>query len=658
LLLLALGCEGPPGSGVGEGGVPSCVRDGADDPATALPLVIGAEQEGHLCPIEDEDWYSLSLGPDQGIVEVTLALGTMRSPIEPTYTIYRRDAGGGAGEVVAMPPIARIGSDLELVHCIGAGEYLVSVRDQGADGQDVRNAYHLRVDAIDEPDSGEPNDGAAEATAITAGADVTGHVGCHGDEDWYRVEVPSRMLLHAHLEMDAGGIEPRVRLLDASEQALFERSNPAGAIEPTALDLGRQVAAGSYYVVVSDDDGADGDPETPYTLTVELRDCMDDQEPNDHPREAIDLPALTCGGSWSATVGRSGTVCSPGDGDWFRVPLNGCDAGVIEVEMRLRTGGLPAAEAWELQREVQASVTLIRPHADTPCSDDVTCRTLSAACSEPLDCAGMFEACTDEGLCGGAAVCLAEGACGAGQTQRSYTPLPVPEPATTPPPDNVALVSAPLLGDRLVYLQVGDFQGNGGSPAAQYDLTVRVRSDPDAHEVNNLYVNELRESLVPIAESVPMATAGAVTVHDCTAGDCCGAGTWVEGRIAYQNDLDLYRYGHPCPGGDCMVRLHYQIDAGPVDHVFAVLDDGGRLFFDRNFGNGSTGTLGGLGATDDCFYASRDHESYVLLVRDFATPSRDWDTEQRYRFCVEKIAASCQAPCMASPEGCGLAPRM
>ncbi|MEL6181654.1 MAG: hypothetical protein AAFS10_22030, partial [Myxococcota bacterium] len=296
------------------------------------------------------------------------------------------------------------------------------------------------------------------------------------------------------------------------------------------------------------------------------------------------------------------------------------------------------------------------------------CTTLNATCNESLDCAGLFDTCLPEGLCAGATACLPEGSCGAIQTLRRYTCSPTVaecQPASgNPPPPNEARLSAPLLGDDVVYFRVSDFQSDGSAPETLYTLRVRVRSEPD-DEPDNTYVNELTD----IGEGrMPRD----ITARDCTGDmpDCCGPNTWIEGSLSYDGDVDWFQYPHPCPGEDCMVRILYEVDGGPVDFVMSV-HRGNPLWFtlfdnaEQDNQQQRVGALGGLGAGDSCFYAFQGHQGepflYRISVRDlFALypnssivrpQSRDWNPDQTYRFCVEKIADVCQDPCIILENG-------
>ena len=134
---------------------------------------------------------------------------------------------------------------------------------------------------------------------------------------------------------------------------------------------------------------------------------------------------------------------------------------------------------------------------------------------------------------------------------------------------------------------------------------------------------------------------------------------WTEGVISYEDDQDFYTYRHPCPGEDCMVKVYYEIDEGPVDLLWQVYQ-GDRLWFDPivpvselEVSGGLSGVFGGLNSGDRCFYAWQGNASdYTISIRDLR-PKRDWSTEQKYRFCVEKSGNGCfEPPCVNQERGC------
>ncbi len=656
-------------------GESKCERDDVATPADAEALTLGQEIEGFVCPVEDEDWFRITIPSTNKLFTIGLEMSAPLSAVQPSYALFGIE-GGEPGVAVAQPPSTDIGAKLNFTHCVDPGEYFLVVRDSGNDAQDFRHPYKLTTSSGIDPDSNEPNDGGANASAIQLGSPQTGYIACRGDEDHFTIDVPDGKLLSIELVSEIAQYEPTVRLFTTDGELLVEEANPSGSVVATEIQRFEvPPAAGSYTLVVSDDDGQQADPSVPYTLTVRLIDDDDPNEPNNHPDEATPIAgsAVNCGAAFSSRIEHIGTIGSPGDDDWFELRLAGCDQGILEAELELQTGSLSPQQQWDLAAQVQGSLTVVRAHPETACQTDEDCNSLNAACEEPLDCAGLFETCLGDGLCAGATACLPGGSCGANVRQRFWEcPPRTPEctPGSNPPPMNGAKVSMPLAGETLLYLRVSDFQSDGSAPDTTYTLNVRVRADPDQHEVNNLFTNEIQQ---PLRSGDHRPFAVDIPVHDCTAGDCCGGGNWIEGSIGYEFDLDWFRYQHPCPGQDCTMRVHYEVDGGPVDTVMNIYR-GGSLWFsaydveEEMMQGGLSGTLGGTTAADTCFYAYQGHDGdpfyYYLMVRDLNAlysddlnirpESRDWDSDQNYRFCVEKITNDCSVPpCQLYPDGCG-----
>jgi hypothetical protein len=111
-----------------------------------------------------------------------------------------------------------------------------------------------------------------------------------------------------------------------------------------------------------------------------------------------------------------------------------------------------------------------------------------------------------------------------------------------------------------------------------------------------------------------------------------------------------------------MVKIYYEIDEGPVDLLWQIYQ-GDSLWFDPivpvselAVNAGISGVFGGIEAGNSCFYAWQGHGGdnffYTLSIRDLR-PTRDWSTEQRYRFCIEKAGNGCfEPPCRNRPNGC------
>ena len=152
-------------------------------------------------------------------------------------------------------------------------------------------------------------------------------------------------------------------------------------------------------------------------------------------------------------------------------------------------------------------------------------------------------------------------------------------------------------------------------------------------------------------------------------GCCAGSAEWTTGAISYDNDVDHFKYKHPCPEGDCVMNFHYRLESGPVDHFMNVLSSGPREWYTLaaqcEQGNQSSvgPTVSGAqltsGQPNVCFYAFQGHGSkddrhtYGLKIEDntgefednaFVPSTRDWDPSQQYSFCIEKVADGCPGP--------------
>ncbi len=673
LLLFAVACTE---NGEGENGDPNnedpsvqCERGDNNTPEDAASLSIGEVTTGYICPVGHQEWYSFSLEAAEPIIDISAGMSTGLTPVELTYSIYE-DQGGDSGEVVARANLDEIGmpQPLQALECLEPGDYLVALRDYTENNQDFNHHYELEIDTRANPDGNEPNNTAEEATQVQDGDTTQGYIACRGDEDWYSIDLDDRELLHLQLEADPLQYQIEAEVHSDDGEVLATVENASSQTEATEIE--RLVAvqgAGTYFVVVRDMDDVDADLETPYELTLDIIEDIDPNEPNDTPEQATDLSesAVSCGSGWSETLSTWGTISAPGDIDWFRIPIEGCENGLLEAEMVFDTDDLSNEEKWDLSHELQANLMMVRPHHESPCEADDDCEFLELPCADELDCAGYNEQCNPStNTCAAPRSCLQEGVCGGNQVQRRYDcPDFLPECVASPdtrPDRNRAVISAPIFGGDAIYLRASDFQSQAAQPQLRYDLEVRIRDNPDTNEPNNLFTNEVESSL-PISENQAFATT--VDVLDCTGDEpeCCGSGDWITGSVGYQNDMDWFRYEHPCPEEDCTIAFHYEIDAGPVDYVMN-LHNRTSLWHTLVFSDyedshpARSMTLGGLDPGNECLYSSQHHDDddYYILVRDrlelledgrtVNEDTRAWDPDQQYRFCIEKVSDICEEP--------------
>lgn len=648
-------CGGDDGSGalVEDTSGAECTRDAIDEPEQAPLLALDSEQRGYICPLQDQDWYEIEV--TSPLVEISLEMASIYSGVPVTYGLY---PVGSTATAVATPDdgAVGVGRALKDVHCVTPGSYVVSVRSQDLAEEDRTHEYSLSIAEFPEPDSREAtgNDSEEQATALALGEVAQGYIACRGDEDWFAVDVSANSVVQLQLTMPVADVQLQAQLIapDGTVVETLTNESLATATNLSAAPLVEQ--GGTYYVRVADDDGGEADAEQPYELQVLVVDDEDVNEPNDHPDTATPLAAaqVTCGASWQTLTAQQGTIASSGDQDYFVVNLSGCQGGLLEATLRVEMPGADRAQAWALQDQVQASLALVRSHNDSSCSDDTNCVVLNQSCdpdvADSWACEGYFNACSREGRCTGATVCLPGNVCGAYQVQRAYSRPADADRANADPPANEVTVSAPILANGQLYLQVADFGGDGGTPDAHYTLQVQVRADPDGGDAtsppNNLFGNTLTES-----NFEPSVHFGRAVPMEVYAAGGCDTQAWASGSLGYENDMDWFVYQHPCePETDCMLRMRYEVDGGEVDHGLFIYG-AGELWFSREMSSGTSGVLLGSGASaveDQCFYGSLTHQDpYYVVVRDLVGDGRDWNADQNYRFCIEKVADGCLEPC-------------
>ncbi len=676
----------------------ACPWDDNDDRAHAEAVAAGSEITGHMCPLADEDWYGFQIPAGQNLVTITLGLADV-TPLNLVYYIWDSTATSVVASLDATQAVVGE-SQLSITFYLSPGAYYLQIRDSGSDAQDVSHPYQLQILTAAEKDVQEPNNSQASAKAVTAGA-MTGYISYDGDEDWYWVAGNARGILQVHLVMPVSGVAPAFRILNANGEVLASGENETGT--KTATDIVYDLAidsAEAWYVVILAKETEGHDAAVPYTLQVSVVADPDVNENNDHSETATALGTATCGAAWSDWMTAAGYIASKGDVDWYRVQASSCDRSVVEVDLAFN-----APEA--LPAGFLSSVSLVREVAGATCEIDQDCQLLPVQCGNDLSCGYFGNSCLSQGVCGGAGICLPTGNCAA-----HWAIFTAEENARGTVHFAAPLQNWSATGD--FYIAVSDRSGESYSVSVPYTLRSRVMNDLDRNEVTGAY------STRPPSEdddiSNHMAAAREVPVHDCTqttsgGGDtdsdtstsvstdtsedaatetdtstdaqndtgnditapslipgCCGENDWIEGYLSYTYDEDWYAYAHPCPGEDCMVRIVYDIGAGPVDTYVQIFQQGASWYDNlasvSEAANQSaiSGSFGGVNA-EKCFYAFDGHVGdpfwYFISVRDtiFVNEQNtdggiwDWSGDQRYRFCVEKVAAGCQKPCVTASNG-------
>jgi len=333
----------------------ACADLQADDPSEAGPLVEAPDgpftvEDATLCP-DDEDWWTLALGPNDGL-RLTLSYeGDTEHRLE-----LHGPGEAGAQELLGEGVPSEDG--VELLYARPGSLQAEQVLIRVAPGRyvDTELPYSLAGDVLTN-DAGEPlNDSAAGALGAEGiavplpgaeAATVQGVLG-PGDEDWVRLLMPANHRLHVEGTYALGdGVELLAAVVTADEESLpggdTEGAEGALTLElDPALDedgdlllrLGPELSAGavawgSYELNVS-------------SIAIEP-DCADD------PREDSEPVEVEVESGLDEQVELADGVLCPGDEDVFEVSgLGGSELLAVWLEV----AGAPALELGFAQQEV------------------------------------------------------------------------------------------------------------------------------------------------------------------------------------------------------------------------------------------------------------------------------------------------------------------
>lgn len=665
-----LGAGGTGGNGA------SCAYDRHDGASTAVPLELGiTSAAAYLCPVGDRDFFSFDVPAGRPLVQVDIVYPPQAStPVELSYTVL--DESGKVVSPGASDPLTTDNrSELHKRERLEPGRrYFLRVSDAGDEDADVVNGYTVTVSASEDSDNNEPNEDCAGATPLTT--TETGAISSLGDRDAFAVTVPAgARIVDVTIQTDQASPVDLKATLSTGGDLLTTLSDPQGEDGPTLLHLRHGVIdAGTVCLLIEDDDAQQVDPDTLYTVSVQIAEEPDAQEQarrNDTP--ALATPVGASGGTLT------GTIASLGDVDWYRVAV---PAGrVLQVEL-----DCPECAG------IEPSISLVYPHADTGCDAGSSCEFLlgtrsctqdaectSGACREVpgggkrcaipcneernanLSCPG-FE-CTATGsntdACAAAAVCTGEAQCGALQ----YTRI-------ARAGETGVRTAQPTIG-AVTYVAVRDFRDDG-FVASPYTLALTVYDDPDPNDRgtgNNFYYPYTDDAeFAPVLQrGVERATALARTADDPDGAGGAGpvAYTWSgAGCIGYETDVDLFRLedsASPCGAGEnCAMRLDFDQPDGPVKLGYSVVRGGADQRFSFAVDGEEDGTFGnrGCGAGEECaFYYATDDADYGVVVRSIGQDAWDPDPAHCYHFTVwVTTAPGCDASvCPLHPRGtlCG-----
>ena len=253
----------------------------------ASPMVIS----GSLDYMGDQDWYGFPLSGGGGyeIIDVTFQV----EDVDFDYRINVQDSG----ETLLLTHDQSGGSSPYQTQIkAGSGDHYVMI--EAADGQEVSQSVSYTVtvlvtevnDPDDIADIGNSPGTAVELTTDTPPAAGT-YIGYRGDEDWYKITVPpaspaEAQVLEVFLDNSGASLVEYYVSIILDSNVVNKTYDTTGEDGATHLKMSVLVPESAdpltYYFLVRDYQGDDGDVDVPYTIYANYR---------QFPATLADLPA-------------------------------------------------------------------------------------------------------------------------------------------------------------------------------------------------------------------------------------------------------------------------------------------------------------------------------------------------------------------------------
>jgi hypothetical protein len=351
-----------------------CGVDDSNDEATAFDGAFNKTLNDTLCPSYDADFWRFEVTAPNQIIDVKLSLKKLASlrlaaewsgpgglciansaqtctdnsecgqsgVCDNTLSVCRPSAAApcGAGQTCASGTTCRDTTQVltkvveqtqgtSANHVLQArlqatkvGTYYLKVTSAVAFA-DAGTKYDLTVTQKVDPDTHEPNDNVAQATALTSGQAIDGYLSTYGDADWYTVSASSSSepVVYVELTWPSGeDIKPTWQICNPdcaiTAPAAEQVSSSSG---PQLMRRNKLVLpkASNVLLKVSDTSGISNPAtDTKYTLKVTTAtDPIENTARNDTPDNAT---VVGLGGPPS-TFQRKDVIIAENDIDWFKI---------------------------------------------------------------------------------------------------------------------------------------------------------------------------------------------------------------------------------------------------------------------------------------------------------------------------------------------------
>jgi hypothetical protein len=646
-----------------------CLLDSSSAAASATPTNAGDKQQGTICPRGDRDWYALDVPAGSNLLDVSASYSGSLTKVKLFARLYGSDGVTPVadGEIDDATPATGTTSIATTLRVAQPGRYYLEVGDIQDKNADSRNSYVLTVGFAADPDPHEPNDTASDAKVPDTNP---GYLAYRGDVDVFRATT-TEALLRMTLDNPAGAKSAIDYQVTSSDGTVIARGSalPAAAAQDTVRAVG---AAGDYLVTLRYPPASEPDrrPEAGYRMTLA---SVKEPDPHESPVRNDSATTATCPGGGAGPCNTTfsgakvdlpvqhGFIASVGDRDVYRIDATGGVPAVLEAD--LSAGPTP----------LQLALTILTPHAESPCTSDTECAAINVECKKDSDCELSHKCLTEDAytfcktppcrLCEGSGACVPSGPAGGPRVCAAiqYTTMDADGGMSVDASaKNSVRTAQPIFTAGPVYVVVHDFQDQRYDLSSAYDLALRVAPEPDPNDQSGT-ASERNNFYNPYLVQDSNLTPNKARAKDITAE--IGGANAVTGYLSYQADEDWYVFDHPCPGQDCGLVFEWvQPGPSPVRPAFILRTEGLGIHESWTY-SGATATTSlagpvtatfGEGDCHECSFASQKYSGkYYLQVRDVGAAHWDFSGGGKYSFRLKTKSAGCPAQCSEFAGQCG-----
>lgn len=208
-----------------------------DTPANANTIKPGNSIAGDIKAAGDLDYYKITASKNQRDL-LRVSLENLSTTLAPDFTLYNQNKSQVGYDHYDGTP----GADLNFTFALEAGSSNY-IRVSGVSS--TLGAYRLQFAYQNAADKYEPNDTAAQATALRTGQTLSANIMDAQDQDWYRFQAGATSAL-LRMDTDSQTLAPQLIIYDENRAQL---ANPYSGTHGAALDYTLATTPGKTYFI-------------------------------------------------------------------------------------------------------------------------------------------------------------------------------------------------------------------------------------------------------------------------------------------------------------------------------------------------------------------------------------------------------------------------